>query len=374
MYSPDAPTLSICHGTDRPRKADTAVAAAPSAPVQSFLGYFQRLQLVSSDELNRFQQKRRELCAQDKAEDVGIAMVEEGLLTQYQLDRILAGTTYGLTVGNYRVVDRLGAGGMGIVFKARHIFMRRLVALKVLPLDDDCPSQQLNRFYAEVQVQAELHHRNIVMAYDAGKHVPDAGGYPALLYLTMELVDGCDLEHYLADNGPVPIGLACEWIRQVACGLQQAHERHLIHRDIKPSNMLMTKEGVVKLSDFGLVRRFSSCMTDPNALLGTIQFMAPEQSLDAANVSSSADIFALGASLFWLLTGKSAYAQGQKLSEAVHNLRHTSARLLRAYCPEAPKELEDLLKNLLHRDPTRRPLLAQSVMNALEPFADASAA
>jgi serine/threonine protein kinase len=339
-----------------------------SGPAHVFLNYLLRMQMVSQNDVAEFA-KNLGPEALTTPEQLGRALVKNGMMTDYQLGRVLAGTIYGLMVGNYRVLDRLGAGSMGIVFKGEHIFLKRRIALKVLPMDDDCHPSFLDRFYAEIRVQAELNHHNIVAAYDAGKHVPAAPGLPTLLYLAMELVDGSDLEQYLFTHGRVPIGLACNWIRQVACGLQQAHDRQLIHRDIKPSNMLLTREGQVKLSDFGLVRQFTSRLTDPNALLGTIQFMAPEQSLDPTNISSAADIYGLGASLFWLITGEPPYAQGQKMSEALNNLQRSAPRSLRSICPDAPKELDALLKRLLDRDPTRRLPLAANVMKALEPFA-----
>src|SRR5205807_4398719 len=131
----------------------------------------------------------------------------------------------------------------------------------------------------------------IVTAHDAGELFPSAPRMPALLYLVMELVDGGDLERHVMEHGRVDIPQGCDWIRQAACGLQEAHDHHLIHRDVKPSNLLMTRQGQVKVVDFGLARQFCSRLTSPRALLGTIEFMAPEQSRDPSLVNASADIY-----------------------------------------------------------------------------------
>ncbi len=152
---------------------------------------------------------------------------------------------------------------MGVVFLAEHYLMKRRVAIKVLPVDDSCAQTLLDRFYSEILVLAELHHPNIVMAYDAGELLPSGPRMPALLSLVMEFVDGGDLEQHVMEHGRADIPQGCDWIRQAACGLQEAHDHHLIHRDFKPSNLLLTRQGQVKLVDFGLVRQFSSVMTSP---------------------------------------------------------------------------------------------------------------
>jgi serine/threonine protein kinase len=261
---------------------------------------------------------------------------------------------------------------MGTVFRGEHMFMKRLVAVKVLPVDEDCPNEQLARFYSEMRVLAELRHPNIVMAYDAGELIPTTPSLPTLLYLAMELVDGSDLEHCLYQNGLPSVGLACDWIRQAAQGLQHAHDQNLIHRDIKPSNMLLTRGGQVKLGDFGLVRQFSNRLTDPTDLLGTLEFMAPEQSVDPTNVSSAADIYGLGASLFWVLTGRAPYPKTRTMSEALRNLQEMRPARLRSLREDVPPKLDELVDRLLDPDPTRRPTLALSVINSLKPFANPS--
>jgi response regulator RpfG family c-di-GMP phosphodiesterase len=302
------------------------------------------------------------------AELLGSALVQAGLLTNYQFDRALAGTMHGLILGNHRVLDRLGAGAMGVVFLAEHMLMKRHVAVKVLPVEEDCPLAVLERFFSEMRVLADLHHPNIVMAFDAGQ-VPAAGPQmPALLYLVMELVRGGDLEQYVREHGQVAIAQACEWIRQAACGLQEAHDRHLIHRDIKPSNLLLSDHGHVKVVDFGLVRQFCSSLTDPRALLGTLEYMAPEQSYDPSLVDGRADIYSLGATLFWLLTGNPPYPPARSVAEALRKLQSGKPRRLRALRPEAPAELEALIDCMLDVDPTKRPALPITVMNALLPF------
>jgi response regulator RpfG family c-di-GMP phosphodiesterase/serine/threonine protein kinase len=296
------------------------------------------------------------------------ALVQGGFLTQYQADRVLAGATHGLVLGNYRVLDRLGAGAMGTVFLAEHVLMRRRVAVKVLPVDDDCPADILDRFCAEMRVLADLHHPHIVMAFDAGRVDACGRGLPDLVYLVMELVTGGDLEQYVTSHGPVDVARACEWSWQAACGLQEAHDHHLIHRDMKPSNLLLSEQGQVKVVDFGLARQFSSRLTDPRALLGTLDFMAPEQSIDPSGVDGRSDIYGLGATLFWLLTGQCPYPQAKSVAEALRMIQRDPPYHLRDWLPEIPKGLDALVSRMLDRDPANRPAVPIAVMNALLPY------
>jgi tRNA A-37 threonylcarbamoyl transferase component Bud32 len=341
-----------------------------SLECQAFLDTVQDLQLVSHAALKRFLEEKGERPAEYATPAaLGTALVEAKLLTAYQANRVLSGTLHGLALGNYRVLERLGAGGMGIVFLAEHALLKRRAAVKVLRVDEDCPPALLERFYAEARVQADLHHPHIVLAYDAGEVPAPGPGMPHLLYLAMELVTGGDLEQFVLDNGPRPVEQACDWIRQAACGLQEAHDHHLIHRDIKPSNLLLTARGQVKLVDFGLVRQFCGSLTDPRALIGSVEFMSPEQSHDPSAVGAAADIYGLGATLFWLLTGQAPYPAQRVVSKAVRALQQEPPRPLRSLRPDSPAELEALLERLLARNPAARPALPLTIMNELTPFA-----
>jgi response regulator RpfG family c-di-GMP phosphodiesterase len=338
--------------------------------VHAFLDHLLKLQLLSASFSDRFLRNSAcQISDIENEEQLGRALVQAGILTEYQLDRVLVGTTHGLVFGNHRVLNRLGSGSMGVIFLAEHMLMKRQVAVKVVPVDDDCPSSVLERFYAEVRVLADLHHPNIVTAIDAGKLPPASHGMPALLYLVMELVRGGDLEEYVQQNGPVDVPQACEWIRQAACGLQEAHDRHIIHRDVKPSNLLLDEQGQVKLVDFGLVRQFCSQLTDHRSLLGTPDFMAPEQAGDPTSVDGRADIYGLGATLFWLLTGQMPFKRARSVAEALQMLQCGTPRHLRQLRPDAPAQLDAIIHSMLARDPDQRPNQPLSVMSALLPFA-----
>jgi hypothetical protein len=340
-------------------------------PARAFLDKLLDLQLISPDSKKSFLKENSErLPTYTCADAVGRTLIANGVLTQYQLDRVFAGTFHGLVLGNHRVLDRLGAGGMGVVFRAEHMFMKRQVAVKVMPVDDDCSPALLSRFYSEMQVLAGLRHPNIVTAFDSGQ-VPSPGpGQPSLLYLAMELVEGGDLEHYVHKYGPLEIGTACEWVAQAACGLQEAHAHHLIHRDIKPSNLLLGGQGQIKIVDFGLVQQFSVRPTTLGTLLGTIDFMPPEQSRDSSSVSMAADIYGLGATLFWLLTSEHLYPASRSLRQAMANLQENPPRLLRSLRPDAPPELEAFIQTMLERNPTRRPASALTVSRILAAFSN----
>jgi response regulator RpfG family c-di-GMP phosphodiesterase/serine/threonine protein kinase len=338
----------------------------PTGAGREFLERILCIQLIAPALAERFlNQNASHLAEYGDPLALGRALVQADLLTQYQLDRVLAGTLHGLILGNYKVLERLGAGTMGVVFLAEHYLMKRRVAVKVLPVDEGA---LLERFYSEILVLADLHHPNIVTAHDAGELLPSGPRMPPLLYLVMELVDGGDLEHYVMEHGRVSIPQGCDWIRQAACGLQEAHDHHLIHRDVKPSNLLMNRQGQVKLVDFGLVRQFSSVLTSPRVLLGSVEFMSPEQSRDPTLVGAQSDIYGLGASLFWFLTGELPFAQAKTLAAALRALQQDRPRRLRTLRPDAPQQLDDLVDKMLDPDPSRRPTMPITIMNALTPF------
>ncbi|MBL8795909.1 MAG: serine/threonine protein kinase, partial [Planctomycetia bacterium] len=228
-------------------------------------------------------------------------LVAQGLLTDYQAQRIAGGDWFGLVLGNYRVLDHLGAGGMGVVYKAEHLKLRRVCALKTLTLNRHQDPTTLLRFFAEARAIAQLNHPNIVSASDAGECAsPDPAG-PVLHYFVMEYVDGQNLEDYVIRRGPLPPTQACDLAHQLASALAEAHKHQLVHRDIKPSNVLVTAEGQSKLVDFGLAIGMVSRLTQPGLLLGSIDYMAPEQARDASQVDIRTDIFGLGGTLFWCL-------------------------------------------------------------------------
>lgn len=336
----------------------------------NFLNQLVQWNLLSQSNKNDFLNCHADRIADyNSSERIGRALVAAGFLTNYQLERILSGAIHGLVLGNYRILERLGGGSVGVVFLAEHIFLKRKVALKTLPTDDGFPQSVLDRFYSEMRVLTMLDHPHIVMAYDAGVLPPASKGQTTLHYLAMELLEG-DLEQYVYDHGIVPVPLACEWMRQAASGLQQAHDHHLIHRDLKPSNLLRNEQLQVKLVDFGLAREFTSNRTEPRSLLGSIEFMAPEQSVDPTAVHGAADIYGLGATLFWLITGHTPYPREASVAEALRRLQHEAPRRVREFRPEVPGDLDDFIARMLDRDADRRPASAREVMQVMARFAN----
>ena len=345
------------------RPIDSACTTEPSA----FLDRLVTLQFLDTADADLFEAERLPGLHDRSSRGVGLALVQAGLLTRFQLDNVLDGTTYGLVVGNYRVLDKLGSGGMGDVFLAEHRLMKRLVAIKTMPVDDDCPPDIRQRFYAEMRALAELQHPNIVTAFDAGELASPRSELPDVIYLVMEYLAGGDLDRRVVDKGALPVAEACGYIRQAALGLQAAHDVHLVHRDLKPSNLLLTTTGQVKLVDFGLARQFASRMTDPRALLGSVEYMPPEQSHDPSAVGKPADMYGLGATLYWLLTGEPPYPPTANVGAALRQLRDRPPERVRVLRPDVPVELDALIERMLQRNPALRPQ-PLAVAQALEAF------
>lgn len=282
----------------------------------------------------------------------------------------------------YRILGELGAGGMGVVYKAEDQLMERVVALKVVAPHLTAKRSAVDRFLKEYRVAAKLLHQNIVTAFDAG----EAGGYH---FLVMEYVEGVSLDRYVSRKGPLPVTLAAQCARQAALGLQHAHERGMVHRDIKPQNLMITRKGQVKIMDFGLARiahaeadetpaergPFGSgkltvpdALTNPNTVMGTPDYLSPEQARNSHEVDTRSDIYSLGCTLYYLLTGNPPFAHAQTLIDKL--LAHTEEqpKPIRELRQDVPEGLAAVLMKMMAKDPAERYASPAEVAAALLPF------
>ncbi len=262
--------------------------------------------------------------------------MRDGLLTTFQAEQFLQGKWRRFTIGKYKVLERLGSGGMGSVYLCEHKLMRRRVAVKVLPSAKAEDTSSLERFYREARAVAALDHPNIVRAYDIDQD-------DKLHFLVMEHVDGCSLQEIIKKTGPMDVLRACHYIRQAALGLQHAHETAgLVHRDIKPGNILVDRNGIVKILDMGLARFFhdeDDMLTKKfeENVLGTADYLAPEQALDSHSVDIRADIYSLGATFYFCLTGRTPFAEGTVAQKLIwHQTRQPKP--LRSFVRRCRKE------------------------------------
>ncbi|MDB5310604.1 MAG: prkC 41 [Gemmataceae bacterium] len=294
-------------------------------------------------------------------------MVEAGMITQFHAERLAAGKYKGFQLGSYLILDQLGTGGMGQVYLAEHAAMRRLVALKVLPVFASEDAVARERFLREARAAAALDHPNIVRVFDLCQE-------GRLLYLVMEYVEGVNLQALIARHGPLDVTAACHYARQVAFGLQHAHELGFVHRDIKPANLLLDRAGVVRILDLGLVRSEADAgagltrQLDGRSILGTADYVAPEQAVDSSNVDIRADLYALGATLYFLLAGRPMFPEGRTAQKLVWQQIKDPVPIGRLR-PELPPELAGVVHTLLQKRPADRYQTPAQVFEALAPWA-----
>jgi serine/threonine protein kinase len=340
---------------------------------KTFLAHLRQSQLIGVQELRALKPR---LPRTDRGRVIARTLVEWGLLTKFQAELLLAGRTHGFILGQYRILDQLGQGGMGRVFKAVHQTMNRVVAVKVLAPQLVTTEKARRLFQREVRAAARLIHPNIVTAYDANQ-IGDRH------FLVMEYVDGPNLEQLVRQHGPLPVDLACDLVRQVAAGLQYAHEMGMVHRDIKPANVLLQTGGehrdsllVAKILDFGLARLHegesesaaSAVVGRPNVVMGTPDFLSPEQARSLHQVDIRSDLYSLGCTFYYLLSGQVPFPGSTTLEKLI---RHSTEDPipLEELRPEILSSVAEIVRRLMAKRPEDRFQSPAVLAAALAPFA-----
>jgi serine/threonine protein kinase/outer membrane protein assembly factor BamB len=335
-----------------------------------FISALEQSNLFTADLIARIRKRVAESRGTVDPRSIAKYLIDKGHLSLWQANQLLAGRR-AFFLGRYKLIERIGKGGMGVVFKARHAVMDRDVALKVMSRALLNNPQAVARFNREVKTAAALNHPNIITAYDA-----DCVG--STHFLVMEYVDGRDLNAWLKARGPLPVAAACECARQAALGLAYAHRQRMVHRDIKPVNLLVTwnqesRRPVVKILDLGLARFVSETkeeggLTRLGQTIGTPDYIAPEAAESFKDADIRADIFSLGCSLFKLLTGKLPFA-GDNTMEKLLARTNSDAPPLRKLRSDLSAELEAVVAKMLARNPANRYQSPDEVVEALAPFA-----
>ena len=297
-------------------------------------------------------------------------MIARGWLTEWQARQLLSGR-YGFFMGKYKLLDRLGAGGMGVVFKAHHPMTDRTVAVKVMAQSLLSNPEAAARFQREVRLVCALNHPNIIAAYDAD----EAGGAH---FLVMEYVEGRDLASLVKNDGPLGVARAVNCVVQAATGLAHAHDMGIVHRDIKPANLLLDGKGLVKILDLGLARldeqlggagdsTASVALTRRGMVVGTVDYMSPEQAEEICAADARSDIYSLGCTLCYLLTGQSVY-KGTTPMKRLFAHREQPIPSLRERRGEIPPALDAVFERMVAKCPEARFPTMHEVISALLPF------
>ena len=340
--------------------------AAP-ANGQEFFELLEKSQLLDAEVIAKLRPQMQPH-GQTEAKRLATTLLKNQLITEYQAKQMLAGKYKGFYLARYKILELLGAGGMGRVYLSEQLSMERLVAIKLisLPKSKKRQEQALARFKREAKAVATLRHSNIIQAFDfAEEH-----GMP---YIVMEYIEGMDTAKIVQKFGPIPWKQVAEYGRQAAEGLEHAHMAGLVHRDIKPGNLLVDSKGQVKILDLGLVSAFDEKSNDSLTVdqdqLGTVDYIAPEQALDSKNVDARADIYSLGATLYSIMTGRILYPDKTTTQKLLLH-QTTDPEPITKFVKDVPPELAGIIGKMLAKKPDERYQSAQEVAAALKTFAE----
>jgi serine/threonine protein kinase len=337
----------------------------PTPSAADLVESLSELRILDAAQLDKINRAMKGRSPEPKA--VARELLKHGWITAYQANLLLQGRGTELVLGPYVLLERLGEGGMGQVFKARHQIMDRTVAIKVIRKEMLSHPDAVQRFHREIRAAAQLDHPHLVRAHDAAQ-VGDTH------FLVMEYAEGTDLHRLVQKSGPLPVGLACEYARQAAMGLQHAHERGLVHRDVKPSNLQVTAQGTaVKILDMGLARSQTAGgnagggLTQSRSMMGTPDFIAPEQIADASRVDVRADIYSLGCTLYFLLAGRPPFPV-EAWEEKLVCHKKVEPELIEQVRPDVSPDLGAILRKMMAKRPGERYAAPAAVADALAPF------
>ncbi|WP_406698332.1 family 16 glycoside hydrolase [Singulisphaera sp. Ch08] len=356
-------TEDFATATHRPEAKPSGGGGESAVGLDEFLRTLREMNFVADSDMDRL--------AEGAIGDVARlarVLVQTGHLTAYQAGALLQGKAPGLLIGQYLVLDKLGVGGMGVVFKARHRPSERVVALKMLPPSFGRNPEAVQRFRREFELASRLSHPNLVAAIEASE---DRGVH----FLTMDYIKGYDLERLVNVGGPLSIKLALHCSIQAARGLEAAHAQGVIHRDVKPGNVMIDSAGGVRVLDLGLARVIEATssfsgpgggsLTQTGAFMGSTDFLAPEQADDAKRADQRADIYSIGCTLYFLLTGQPPFG-GDTVLKRLMAHQERPAPSLRAVRPEVSEAIEAIYLRMMAKRPADRPQSVTEVILALE--------
>jgi serine/threonine protein kinase len=290
-------------------------------------------------------------------------LIAEHLITPFQAEQLLLGHWHVFTIGKYRILDQLGSGSSGVVYLVEQPDLARKVAVKVLPLGGDIGPSLVPRFRREARALAVLDHPNIV-------HVHDFDQDGDKLFLVMEYVEGVTLQEWIKKHGRLDVTRACHYVRQAARGLQAIHEAGLVHRDLKPNNIMLDSQGVIKILDLGLARFLTEESDSPTVkydskrVLGTADYLSPEQAINSHDVDIRADVYSLGATFYFLLTGQTPFPTGTIVQKLVW-VQSQEPRPVNEVNPEVSADLGEVVAQMMAKVPADRYTTPLEVVRAL---------
>ncbi|MHC4406198.1 MAG: protein kinase domain-containing protein, partial [Planctomycetota bacterium] len=339
-----------------------------SVTLKQFIRSLSHSGIMTADEVESFLNGLPPDKKPQDARELAKELFRQKRLTRFQAQALYQGKTRGLVLGNYVVLDKLGRGGMGQVYKARHKVMERVVALKVLPSEATRSERAVRRFRREMKAAARLDHPNVVLAYDADS---DHGVH----FLVMECVEGEDLSSVISRHGRLPIGKVLDYTIQAAKGLEYAHSQGVIHRDVKPSNLILDSSGTVKILDMGLARiseavgptdtTGAGSLTGTGRAMGTVDYMSPEQADNTKGADQRADVYSLGCTLFHLLIGHTIYKRGTVVAKLLAH-QQDPIPSLRDERDEVPEKLDEVCQKMVAKRPEDRYESMTEVIEELE--------